>query len=117
MKRTHDGYQLDCSGREFEANGSILGLCEDSLYCYEGYDDLLDEENFSRAERLEIAHYMSQMWYRWGRSGFAEGDWVSRKNSPCSNGTVVEIQGECCRVRLSGGGLESFAFDELERIP
>ena len=70
MIETKDGFRLT-TGKEFYANGSILGLSPTSLDLCEGYDGIVEmdgaepEGRFTDAERQEIANYMISVWRAW----------------------------------------------------
>ena len=78
MERSDKGYRLS-TGREFYANGGILGIKpDDPTICTEGYDggvmeswprehwmDAADAEpSFTLEERAEIADHMIALWQR-----------------------------------------------------
>lgn len=79
MEPTGDGFKLS-TGREFDANRSILGIdpTELPLRLTEGYDSSVREDEpdyvndksyrddaFTPAERQEIAEYMIALWRQW----------------------------------------------------
>ena len=78
INENHNDYELS-SGRAFYANGHIIGLAPKDEYGWaitEGYDgsvqyDVLNsiddpdedpEDRFSKADLVEIADYMIEMW-------------------------------------------------------
>ena len=67
MKRVAHDYLEFASGRRFYAYGGMLSLGEGTEACY-GYDGGLYEDGapFTHEERLEIAHYMMELWRAWG---------------------------------------------------
>ena len=78
MIETDEGFRLT-SGKEFYANGGILGLSPTSLDLCEGYDGIVEmvgpnekpypdaEVVFTDAERQEIADYMISLWRAWAK--------------------------------------------------
>ena len=49
------------TGKVFVANRFIIGLST-NLQVFEGYDGTLFEQDFTIAERMEIAKYMKTLW-------------------------------------------------------
>lgn len=65
----HEGFYLS-TGRTFHARGHTLGM-DPQGGISEGWDRGLGDmaEDFTPAERLEIAHYMIDCWLRWAQEG------------------------------------------------
>lgn len=75
MKRDGNGYTLS-TGKEFYANGGILGIAEDGVY--EGYDGTIETHDYdedwysdgidvrlTQEEAVEIAECAKAMWDAW----------------------------------------------------
>ena len=56
-----DHFKLS-TGKEFYAHGNILGLCDDVIAIYNGYDGGDDLDKFTKEEIAEIADYMIDLW-------------------------------------------------------
>lgn len=55
------------SGREVHANGHILGIGPDGIYG--GYDDQVDDCQFTPEERRELAEIAMDRWKLWAVTG------------------------------------------------
>jgi hypothetical protein len=76
-QKDRDTYVLS-SGREFYANGGIIGLSPKERDVYHGYDGNVlydngaetsytdqDSQPWTRDEKLELADYMIDLWSNW----------------------------------------------------
>ena len=66
MKKTDRGFILS-TGKEFYANCNIIGINITELgelYISEGYDGGIDDGEFTKEERREVADYMIDLWKR-----------------------------------------------------
>jgi hypothetical protein len=66
VKIGDDGVSLS-SGANFYANIGIIGISPEGKV-YEGYDGGVETENFTAAQRQELALFMIDQWKRFGRS-------------------------------------------------
>ena len=66
--RDHSQGFVLSTGREFYANCGILGMDIFGSGITEGYDGGVDEEEFTRKEKREIAKYMIRAWKMYRRN-------------------------------------------------
>lgn len=60
---SYDNFELE-SGKVLDVNCAIIGI-NPKLELYAGYDNGINEQELSKAEKMEIAHYMIVLWMKY----------------------------------------------------